>query len=197
MHAGQIARNGRTRTYPPTFELEFGRKIYSFPVRRVARLSGFTLAKQPALLLVAGNLRNASAILQSACASNLVVHLVALRVDVLRRCGLENRRRKEANNGHCDQKRFHELAWQVASFRYKHYAQLSGDFEDKMDVQISCWPSCPLEAKIGHDVSAFVFHHIRTFNALESGLGIFIAERRGSRVIGFGCAFVLRPAASE
>src|SRR5262249_16817494 len=52
-----------------------------------------------------------------------------------------------------------------------------------------------LEAEIGHDVSAFIFDHVGTLRALERRLGVFIAERRGFLVIGFGGACILRPAA--
>src|SRR5262249_21694563 len=52
-----------------------------------------------------------------------------------------------------------------------------------------------LEAEIGHDVSAFIFDHVGTLRALERRLGVFIAERRGFLVIGFGGARILRSAA--
>ena len=45
-----------------------------------------------------------------------------------------------------------------------------------------------LEAKVGHEVSAFIFDPVGTFRALESGLGVFISERRGLFVIRFGGA---------
>ena len=47
-------------------------------------------------------------------------------------------------------------------------------------------PSLRLEAKVGHEVSALIFDHVATFRTLQSGLGVLIAERRGSLVIGFG-----------
>src|SRR5260370_17724086 len=46
-------------------------------------------------------------------------------------------------------------------------------------------PSLRLEAKVGHEVSAFVSDGVATFRALESRLGSFIPERRGSLVIRF------------
>jgi hypothetical protein len=45
-----------------------------------------------------------------------------------------------------------------------------------------------LEAKVRHHVSAFIFDREGTLLALESGLGIFIAERRGFLVIRLGDA---------
>jgi len=45
-----------------------------------------------------------------------------------------------------------------------------------------------LEAKGGHDVAALVFDRVGTLGALEGGLGIFIAERRGFLVIRLGGA---------
>src|SRR5262249_3798281 len=52
-----------------------------------------------------------------------------------------------------------------------------------------------LEAEVGHDVSAFIFDHVGTLRALERRLGVFIAERGGFLVIGFGGACILRSAA--
>src|ERR1700676_352199 len=49
-------------------------------------------------------------------------------------------------------------------------------------------PRRRLEAKAGHEVSAFILDHVGTFRALESGLGIFVAERRGFLVIRLGSA---------
>jgi len=45
-----------------------------------------------------------------------------------------------------------------------------------------------LEAKIRHELSVFILDHIGTFRALESSLGIFISERSGFLVVGFGGA---------
>src|SRR5436305_8906901 len=53
-----------------------------------------------------------------------------------------------------------------------------------------------LPANIAHDLAALVLEHVRTFRALQGGLGILIAERRGLLVINLGGAGVLRPAAS-
>ena len=50
----------------------------------------------------------------------------------------------------------------------------------------SLWSNaCPLEAKIGHGVSALVLDHVGTARALKRFLGVLIAERRGFFVIGF------------
>src|SRR3977135_3250197 len=52
-----------------------------------------------------------------------------------------------------------------------------------------------LKAQIGYKLSALVLDCDRTIRALERGLGVFVAERRGLLVIGFGCARILRSAA--
>jgi hypothetical protein len=39
---------------------------------------------------------------------------------------------------------------------------------------------------MGEDLTLFIFEHIGAFQALQGGLGFFIAERRGSLIIGFG-----------
>jgi hypothetical protein len=48
--------------------------------------------------------------------------------------------------------------------------------------------STTLEAKIAHEVSAFVLDHVGTLQALQSSLGIVVTERRGLLVIRFGGA---------
>src|SRR5262245_24721671 len=48
---------------------------------------------------------------------------------------------------------------------------------------------------MGHDVSALVLEHDRTFSALERYIGLFISERCSFLLIGFGGACILRPAA--
>src|SRR6266478_817588 len=45
-----------------------------------------------------------------------------------------------------------------------------------------------LPAKVGHELSTFILDHNGAFRALESGLGVFIAERRGFLVVRFGGA---------
>src|SRR5260370_7683855 len=55
-------------------------------------------------------------------------------------------------------------------------------------------PSLQLEAKVGHEVSAFVSDRVAAFRALERGLGSFIAERRGSLVIPLGGLSIPRAA---
>src|SRR5262245_21792682 len=52
-----------------------------------------------------------------------------------------------------------------------------------------------LEAKRRYDVSAFIFDHVGTLRALERRLGVFVAQRGGLLVIGFGGAGILRSAA--
>src|SRR5215831_17090834 len=51
-----------------------------------------------------------------------------------------------------------------------------------------------LEAKVGHEVSAFVSDRIGTFRALERGSGLLVTERRGFLVIRLGRVRILRPA---
>ena len=53
-----------------------------------------------------------------------------------------------------------------------------------------------LEAEIANKLTALVLDHVRTFHALEGGLGVFVAECSGFLVIGFGGAGVLRPTAA-
>src|SRR5450432_2056799 len=53
-----------------------------------------------------------------------------------------------------------------------------------------------LETKIGDEISALVLDCVRAFHALERLFGVFIAECRGSFVIGLGGARFLRSAAA-
>ena len=43
-----------------------------------------------------------------------------------------------------------------------------------------------LKAKIGHDVAALVLDHVAALGAFERVLGVLIAERYGSLVVGLG-----------
>src|SRR5262245_2052179 len=53
-------------------------------------------------------------------------------------------------------------------------------------------PESSSEAERRHQISALVLDDVRAFHALESGLGVFIAERCGFFVIGLGRGRILR-----
>src|SRR5262245_3587264 len=59
---------------------------------------------------------------------------------------------------------------------------------------LSLWR--PSEAEGRHETPALVLNDVRTFQALESGFGVFVAKCRGLFVIGFCCSRVLRAASS-